>query len=74
MQNSVTMLRYENLKKSSSKRWKAVADFFLYSLPLYLGSIMLLPLDENLKMWLNFAVSILVVSLKGISKFTSDES
>ena len=74
MQNSVTMLRYENLKKPSSKRWKAVADFFLYSLPLYLGSIMLLPLDENLKMWLNFAVSILVISLKGISKFTSDES
>ena len=67
------MLKYENLKKPSSKKWKSVADFFLYSLPLYLGSIMLLPLDENLKMWLNFAVSIAIITLKGASKFTTDE-
>lgn len=67
------MLKYENLKKPSSKKWKLVADFFLYSLPLYLGAIIALPLDESLKMWLNFGVSIAVITLKGISKFTSDE-
>ena len=67
-------LSVDNLSKPSSKKWKAVADFFLYTLPLYLGAIMALPLSEEIKMWLNFAISIAVISLKGVSKFTSEDN
>lgn len=63
----------DNLKKPSHKKWKMVADFFLYTLPLYLGAIMALPIAEELKMWLNFGISIAVITLKGFSKFTSEE-
>jgi predicted phosphoadenosine phosphosulfate sulfurtransferase len=62
-----------NFNKPSNKKWKGVADFFLYSLPLYLGSIMALPITDELKLWLNFGVTILTVTIKGITKFTTDE-
>lgn len=68
------MFSTDNLNKPSNKKWKAVADFFLYTLPLYLGAIMALPITEDIKMWLNFGVSIAVISLKGVSKFTTEES
>lgn len=66
-------LSKDNLGKPSNKKWKAVADFFLYSLPLYLGAILALPLADETKMWLNFGVSIAVISLKGLTKFTAEE-
>ena len=68
------MFSTDNLNKPSNRKWKAVADFFLYTLPLYLGAIMALPITEDIKMWLNFGVSIAVISLKGVSKFTTEES
>lgn len=68
------MLALDNLKKPSNKKWKAVADFFLYSLPLYLGVILTLPLPDNTKMWINFGISMAIVTLKSISKFTTEES
>jgi predicted phosphoadenosine phosphosulfate sulfurtransferase len=67
------MFRKENLNKPSNKKWKAVADFFLYSLPLYLGAILALPIPENVKLWLNFGISIAVITLKSLSKFTTEE-
>jgi hypothetical protein len=63
----------DNLKKPSNKKLKAVADFFLYTLPLYLGAIMALPIPEESKIWLNFGVTIVIVTLKGLTKFTTDE-
>jgi predicted phosphoadenosine phosphosulfate sulfurtransferase len=63
----------DNLKKPSHKKWKMVADFFLYTLPLYLGAIMALPIAEELKMWLNFGISMAVITLKGFTKFTAEE-
>ncbi len=67
------VLAIENLKKPSNKKWKLVADFFLYTLPLYLGAIMALPINEDYKLWVNFSVTILIVTLKGMSKLTSEE-
>jgi predicted phosphoadenosine phosphosulfate sulfurtransferase len=66
------MLKLENLNKPSNKKWKAVADFFLYTLPLYLVAIMAIPISEDAKLWLNFGFSIVIVSLKGLTKFTSE--
>lgn len=64
----------DNLQKPSNKKWKTAADFFLYSLPLYLVALMAMPLEEKLKLWLNFGVTIIIVTLKGFSKFTTNEN
>jgi predicted phosphoadenosine phosphosulfate sulfurtransferase len=67
------MLSAANLVKPSSKKWKSVADFFLYSLPIYLTTVMALPISEDIKMWINFGITMLTITLKGISKFTSED-
>ena len=67
------MLALENLNKPSNKKLKAIADFFLYTLPLYQGAILTLPLSDKNKMWITFVISIIVISLKGLTKFTSEE-
>lgn len=64
---------FENLSKPSNKKWKTAADFFLYTMPFYLSAIMAIPLSENLKLWLNFGVTIVIVTIKGFSKFTVEE-
>lgn len=66
------MLKLENLSKPSNIKWKSVADFFLYTLPVYLSTIMALPIGDDIKLWINFGVSILTVTLKGLSKFTAE--
>lgn len=65
-------LKISNLSKPSNKNWKSVADFFLYTLPLYLTAIMAIPVSENLKLWLSFAITIITITLKGFTKFTSE--
>jgi predicted phosphoadenosine phosphosulfate sulfurtransferase len=66
-------LSFNNVNKPSNKTWKSISDFFLYSLPLYLGAIMTLPITENQKLWVTFTITILTVTLKGLSKLTSDK-
>lgn len=65
-------LKIANLSKPSNKRWKSVADFFLYSLPLYLIAIQAAPFSEDLKIWLPFGITMLTITLKGFTKFTSE--
>lgn len=67
-------LKIENLKKPSNKKFKAIADFFLYSLPLYLGAIIALPISEDLKLWITAGITFITVTLKGLSKFTSEDA
>lgn len=66
-------LKVSNLSKPSNKQWKAVADFFLFTLPLYLSAILALPIDESVKLWLNFGITMLTITFKAVSKFTSEE-
>ena len=63
----------DNLNKPSNKSLKKVADFSLYTMPLYLAAIMAAPLPEKAKLWLNFGLTIIIVTLKGLTKFTTDE-
>jgi predicted phosphoadenosine phosphosulfate sulfurtransferase len=65
-------LKFSNINKPSNKKWKGVADFFLYSLPLYLITIQAAPFSENLKIWLPFAITMVTITLKGLTKFTSE--
>jgi predicted phosphoadenosine phosphosulfate sulfurtransferase len=66
-------IRIDNLSKPSNKNWKQVSNALLYTLPLYLTTIMSIPISEGLKLWLNFGMTILIITLKGFSKFTSEE-
>jgi hypothetical protein len=66
------IIAVENLKKRDNKKWKVAADFFLYTLPFYLSAIMAVPIPDKLKMWINFAVTIAIVTIKGFSKFTTE--
>jgi predicted phosphoadenosine phosphosulfate sulfurtransferase len=66
-------LSIDNLSKPSSKKWKTVADIFLYTMPLYLTTIMALPIKEDLKLWINFGITMLTITLKAVSKFTSED-
>lgn len=66
-------LSYDNFNKPSNRKWKKVADILLYTLPLYLTAILALPLSDNLKMWLSFCVTILTVTIKAVTKFTSED-
>jgi predicted phosphoadenosine phosphosulfate sulfurtransferase len=66
-------IKFSNINKPSNKKWKAIADFFLFTLPLYLTAIMALPIDENIKLWVTFIVTIIVISLKGFTKFTAED-
>jgi hypothetical protein len=65
-------LSIKNFNKPSNKKFKLVADFLLYTLPLYMGAIMILSISDEAKMWLNFGISILTVTIKGITKLTAE--
>jgi predicted phosphoadenosine phosphosulfate sulfurtransferase len=65
-------IKFSNLNKPSNKKWKAVSDFFLFTLPLYLTAIMALPIDESIKLWVSFVITIITVTLKGFTKFTAE--
>ncbi len=49
-------LSIKNFNKPSNKKFKLVADFLLYTLPLYMGAIMILSISDEAKMWLNFGI------------------
>lgn len=68
------MFKLENLNKPSNKKWKMIADILLYTLPLYSGAIAVLA-DSSPKfaLWANFTISMIVITLKGLTKFTAEE-
>ena len=66
-------LSFQNLRKKDNKKLKAIADFLLYTLPLYLGAIMSLPIPEAVKLYLNFGITIIIITAKGLTKFSSEE-
>ena len=65
----------DNLNKPSNKKWKKVADYFLYTLPLY-SSAIAIGADQlwNAKtaLIITIVINIVVVTLKGITKFTAE--
>lgn len=66
-------LKISNLRKPSNLYYKRIADVFLYTLPLYQGAIMASPLTEKQKLWYGFILTMIIVTLKGLTKFTSQE-
>jgi hypothetical protein len=66
-------LKISNFGKPSNKKWKLIADIALYSLPLYSGAIALITESAPLfALWTNFTITLIVVTLKAITKFTAE--
>ena len=65
-------LKISNLKKPSNKKLKLIADVLLYALPAYSTVIIASPLSEGVKLWANFAITFVVITIKGLTKFTSE--
>jgi hypothetical protein len=65
-------LRLENFDKPSNKKLKRIADFILYTSPAYLGLVMALDITDKSKMWINFGISFIIVTVKGLTKLTSE--
>ena len=66
-------LKVSNFNKPSHKKLKLIADTMLYALPLFMGGVTQLPLNDTQIKWVMFGLSTLIVVFKTISKFTSDE-
>ena len=62
--------KFSNFGKPSNKKWKLVADTLLYALPAYTLLITVSPLPEGFRLWANFIISALVVTIKAITKLT----
>lgn len=67
-------LKLENFNKPSHKKWKLIADFVIYTgIPGITGAIMAIPISDNLQKWLIFAITMLGLAFKLITKLTIEE-
>jgi len=68
-------LKYSNIDKPSNKKWKKVADYFLYTLPLYSVAIAVtsdLMWGPEIALYITTGINVIIVTLKGLTKFTSE--
>jgi|WetSurMetagenome_2_1015567.scaffolds.fasta_scaffold00103_68 hypothetical protein len=69
-------LSTDNLGKPSNKKAKAVADFFLYSLPLYSTAVAIAAdklWSANTALIITIVINVVIITLKGLTKFTAEE-
>lgn len=66
--------KLENLKKPSNKKFKMIADYLLYTLPLISAGLMAIPIEDVLKLWIVFGLNTVVILIKGATKFTAEEN
>jgi hypothetical protein len=68
-------LSIENLKKPSNRKLKRIADWILYTFPLYSALLAAeLPVDNHVKIWANVILGLIVITFKAITKFTAEET
>ena len=58
--------------KKTDPNWKLIADLMLYSLPLFNGVILTMPVPDNMQKWALVVVNLAIVVFKAVSKFTKD--
>jgi hypothetical protein len=68
-------LKYSNRKKPDNKKWKKVADYFLYTgLPtISVALVALQPVNPEFSLWAVAGINVAIVVFKGLTKFTTDE-
>lgn len=58
---------------ASNKKFKLIADIILYTFPLYSGAVAILGSGApKFALWFNFALSVVMITVKAISKFTAE--
>lgn len=68
-------LKISNWGKPSDRKWKLAADIALYMIPLYLPIIAALdPVSPKFSLWTVTLLSMTVVTIKGLTKFTAEEN
>jgi len=69
-------LKLSNLDKPSNKKWKRIADYFIYTLPLY-STAVAIAADQlwsaKTALIITIIINVVVISLKGLTKFTSED-
>jgi hypothetical protein len=61
-----------NYNKPSHILFKKIGDICLFAIPLYTPIILSLPITGNTKLWITAMTSILMATVKIISKFSID--
>jgi type III secretory pathway component EscR len=69
----MAFFKLSNFSKPSNKTLKLIADILLYTLPAYSLVITTSGLPEGFKLWANFIIGTLVITLKALTKFTTEE-
>jgi len=72
MDKKVTF-KASNFSKLTPTLWKRFGNTAIYSLPLLTAAVMASPLDGDIRNWVNFGLTVLLVVAKGISKFFGEE-
>lgn len=70
-------LKLSNLNEPDNRIWKKVADYFIYTLPLYSSAIAVgasILWSDKIALILTIVINCIVISLKGLTKFTSDST
>ena len=62
----------QNWGKKTDRDWKLIADIMLYSLPLFSGVIITMPVPDNMQKWALVVVNLGVIVFKAVSRFTKD--
>lgn len=62
-----------NYYRRTPRSWKRFGDICLFGAPLLSGAVMSAPLDEPLKSWILFAINIVLVMAKILTKFVGDQ-
>ena len=74
MENPVKNKKFstQNWDKRTDRNWKKIADFALYTIPLYNGVVLNMPLNDTVQKWVLVILNTTIVIFKGVSKFTKD--
>ena len=69
------MLKLENLNKPSSKKWKMIADYLLYTgLPaINIFFVAIQPVSPIFTIWAIASTNLLIMLFKGGTKFTKED-
>jgi hypothetical protein len=72
-QEVIKFLSLANLTKPSNKSMKLLSEIVLFTFPLYSGAVALLASGmPKFALWFNFALSIIMITINAITKFTAD--
>jgi hypothetical protein len=65
-----SFLSFSNYNKPSNPLFKRIGDICLFTIPLYIPILTSIPILENTKLWIIGILSIVLATVKIISKFS----